>query len=74
MVRVRMLSGLVGIEVAVEPGGIFSCDTATAARLVAAEVAEYVDPRDAEPEPELAMVAPPERAIRKRGRPRKESA
>jgi len=47
MVRVRMLSGLVGIEVAVEPGGIFSCDTATAARLVAAELAEYVDPRDA---------------------------
>lgn len=70
-----MLTGLVGPTVVVEPGGIFSCDATTAARLVAAEVAEYVNATDAAhgapDEPEVAMVAPPERAIRKRGRPRK---
>ena len=69
MVPVRMLTGLAGPTVLVNPGETFWCDEALALRLIAAGAAErIVDPPD---RPEVAQVAPPERAIRKRGRPRK---
>lgn len=72
LVPVRMLTGLAGPTVNVAPGEVFWCDEALAARFIAAGAAEAV--ADATPvanAPETAMTAAPERAIRRRGRPRR---
>lgn len=71
MARVRLLTGIVTQTDAWEPGDVYVCDPETAARLVAEGYAEWVDGADAV---ETTAVSAPERAIRRRGRPRKASA
>lgn len=57
---VRLLVGLAGRDFACSAGEFFTCDEATAARMIAAGVAESVS---REPEIEHAVAAPVERAV-----------
>lgn len=64
---VRMLTSLVGPTVAVTTGDVYACDDATAARFIAAGIAEAIQPEVTE----TAMVAPKvERAVRPKGKGR----
>lgn len=46
MARVRMVTGIAGEDWSVQPGDLFTCDEATALRLIAAGAAEAVDVRE----------------------------
>ena len=64
MPSVRLLVDLVGRDFYVPAGELYPCHAETAARFVADGIAEY------DGEPEAAMVAVPEHAMRPRARKR----
>jgi hypothetical protein len=67
MVRVRMRESLIGLTFAVQAGDEYVCDLATAQRLVAEGLAEFIGA----PEPDTMMRNPAvERAVKPRPKAR----
>lgn len=73
MTRVRLLVAMSGRDKSWSVGDLYECDEVAAARLVSVGRAARVEPPVSPPVViETMMVEPPERAVRPRGRPRKE--